>query len=317
MEPISFAQTFASAGLTPSLFLVALLLILGRVPLLRAVALIPYRVAFFFLRIAGIARPPVWSTVYDAKTRQPIDPAYVRIYDRLGTLVASAVTDLDGRFAFLLPRGVYRLEVEKTHYTFPSTYRPHRMRSIFGVINRGDWFEVSDAEQSIRVAVPMDALAGDWNQEEKRRGKYSLGLFGVNYLGVLLSYSGVIILTSATFFSNNFGLPTILMYAIGGMLLLVWVINTCSSRVEAGSVTDSNGRPVANAAVTITTAKTNIKMNMFRTSLKGRFVSLLPNNTYIAHITGVSETGIAFEFTSNPFEVRRGAVVERFTIPTQ
>ena len=62
-----------------------------------------------------------WGTVYDSVTKQPLDPAYVILEDKKGNEVATSITDLDGRFGFLVPSGKYRLVAKKTNYTFPSS----------------------------------------------------------------------------------------------------------------------------------------------------------------------------------------------------
>src|SRR3990167_8656152 len=61
-----------------------------------------------------------WGTVYDSITKRPLDPAYVTVMQEHGSEIADAITDLDGRYGFLLPNGVYRIQAAKTNYQFPS-----------------------------------------------------------------------------------------------------------------------------------------------------------------------------------------------------
>jgi hypothetical protein len=62
-----------------------------------------------------------WGTVYDSVTKRPLDPAYVTLIDtETGKSVASAITDLDGRYGFLVAPGKYRITTQKTNYEFPS-----------------------------------------------------------------------------------------------------------------------------------------------------------------------------------------------------
>jgi len=61
-----------------------------------------------------------WGTVYDSVTKQPIDPAFVTARDQSGKVVAEPITDIDGRYGFLLPDGTYYISAKKTNYEFPS-----------------------------------------------------------------------------------------------------------------------------------------------------------------------------------------------------
>ena len=62
-----------------------------------------------------------WGTVYNSLSRLPEDLVIVRLFDALsGRLVKGDITDKDGRFAFLVPRGRYRLETVKAGFDFPS-----------------------------------------------------------------------------------------------------------------------------------------------------------------------------------------------------
>ncbi|MBI2048812.1 MAG: carboxypeptidase regulatory-like domain-containing protein, partial [Parcubacteria group bacterium] len=67
----------------------------------------------------GRKRKP-WGTVYDSVTKRPLDPAYVSVRER-GREIATAITDIDGRYSLFLPAGTYEIVVNKTHYKFPST----------------------------------------------------------------------------------------------------------------------------------------------------------------------------------------------------
>ena len=87
-----------------------------------------YDIGLIFARLWSILliafglkkRNPPWGTVYDSETKQPLDPVYVVLSDTSGNEIASAITDLDGRYGFAVPAGTYVLSVRKTNYDFPS-----------------------------------------------------------------------------------------------------------------------------------------------------------------------------------------------------
>jgi hypothetical protein len=51
-------------------------------------------------------KAPPWGVVYDSVTKRPLDPAYVVLKNLQGKQIASAITDLDGRYGFLVEPGV-------------------------------------------------------------------------------------------------------------------------------------------------------------------------------------------------------------------
>ncbi|MEK7123571.1 MAG: carboxypeptidase-like regulatory domain-containing protein, partial [Patescibacteria group bacterium] len=97
----------------------------GIIPSLPALAdwwFIPYRVMHLLFEFGRTKkrRTKPWGVVYDAVTKQPLDPAYVQILDAAGQEVATRITDLEGRFGFFLPPGQYTMFANKTNYAFPS-----------------------------------------------------------------------------------------------------------------------------------------------------------------------------------------------------
>ena len=76
-------------------------------------------VAPFLVFFCLYRRRKPWGTVYDAVTKRPIDPAYVTVM-KGREKIAEAITDINGRYGFLLSAGTYQLRAQKTHYIFPS-----------------------------------------------------------------------------------------------------------------------------------------------------------------------------------------------------
>lgn len=111
-----------------------------------------------------------WGTVYDAVTKRPIDPAYVTVADVAGAEVTSAITDLDGRYGFLLAPGTYTLAAQKTHYQFPSATLSGRERDeIYDNLYFGERL-TTEAGQPVLRNIPLDPVGFDWNEyiKEKR-----------------------------------------------------------------------------------------------------------------------------------------------------
>jgi len=130
--------------------------------------LLPQRI----LQLLGIAffrkKAKPWGVVYDSFTKQPLDPVYVVLKDKEGKEVDSKITDLNGRFGFLVPPGEYYLEINKTHYKFPSEKVKGIRDELYENLYHGELIEVTDPTL-ISINVPMDPLDFDWNEVAKRK----------------------------------------------------------------------------------------------------------------------------------------------------
>lgn len=64
-----------------------------------------------------------WGVVYNAFTKMPVDLVLVRLLDaQSNRVVQTRVTDIEGRFAFFVRPGSYRIEVDKPGFSFPAAF---------------------------------------------------------------------------------------------------------------------------------------------------------------------------------------------------
>ncbi|HID41528.1 MAG TPA: hypothetical protein EYP33_05165, partial [Pyrodictium sp.] len=62
-----------------------------------------------------------YGVVYDSIRKTPVDLAVLRLYEKeSGRLVQTRVTDKEGRYLFIVPKGRYEIKVTKAGYLFPS-----------------------------------------------------------------------------------------------------------------------------------------------------------------------------------------------------
>ena len=130
-----------------------------------------------------------WGTVYDSITKQPLDPAYVTLIDQNGKKIASAITDLDGRYGFLTETGTYRIEANKTHYIFPSKKLAGRTQDeLYANLYFGELFDVRSRNEAVIRNIPLDPINFDWNEFAKRDKKlmkyYSKYIFENEYMSI-------------------------------------------------------------------------------------------------------------------------------------
>lgn len=233
---------------------------------LRLAAFRIFAVILELLRLKRKARP--WGVVYDAVTKEPLDPAIVSLHDREGKEIDTHITDLDGRYGFLVEPGYYRLEAKKTNYSFPSQKITAEKDELYDNVYRGGFLEVSDPEV-IRVNIPMDPLKFDWNQfakgpmthfkpkKELVRSRLTSTFFwggfafsilalpvrpGVFNIGIVILYILLLILRKTGFRSRSYG--HIFLRASGEALpfAIVRAFYSGTQNEAAAAASDKNGR---------------------------------------------------------------------------
>jgi hypothetical protein len=117
-----------------------------------------YLLQFLFTQpFALFLKRKSWGTVYNSLTKMPVDLALVRLYDvNTKKLVASRVTDKDGRYVFLVNEGEYYLEASKNEYKFPS-------KLLNKIEDDGSYFDLYygetikiDEKSAIVANIPLD-----------------------------------------------------------------------------------------------------------------------------------------------------------------
>jgi flagellar hook-basal body complex protein FliE len=135
------------------------------------IVMIPMRLWSLLLGFLGIRkknRP--WGTVYDSITKQPLDPAYVTLMDvETNEEVVSMITDLDGRYGFIVKPGVYNLVASKTNYSFPSkNLSGKESDELYSELYFGTQITVTQEGDVINKNIPLDPMNFDWNEFAKR-----------------------------------------------------------------------------------------------------------------------------------------------------
>lgn len=110
-----------------------------------------------------------WGTVYDSRTKQPIDPAVVELLDLLTREVKqTAITDLWGRYGFFAEAGDYLIRVNRGNYTFPSKEVKGSKDGIYDNVYHGEEIPVRVKWDIISLNIPLDPVREDFNQQAKK-----------------------------------------------------------------------------------------------------------------------------------------------------
>lgn len=311
------SKTISATGLIVGT-IVTLSTLLFATPLsFSEIILIPQRLWSLLLIAFGLKkRIRPWGTVYDSVTKQPLDPAYVVLYDKDGKEVASSITDLDGRYGFLVGPGIYRMTAQKTNYVFPSlVLSRHTRDEIYLELYFGNYFEVKDDTSLIARNIPMDPEKFDWNEFVKREQKlmkfYSkrdliLTKIADVFFGIGFIFSLIALIVS----------PVIYNIAIFILYLIMHAIKETGLRPKKlGTVVDQGGNPLSFGLIHIYSKSLDTKLMTKVLDKKGHYFALAPKGTYYAVIERKNPDGSYTKlFTSPAFEVDNGVINLQFKV---
>lgn len=218
---------------------------------------------FFSLLIAAIfgEKKNIWGIVYDHENKKPIAFAVVRLYESGSTGIKDQkVSDLQGRYGFVLSIGSYRVEVSHSDYG----------KFIKDI-------EISKKEEIFAEDIPM--------RKEQQLNLFSLSkkIF-VKFKNFTLKYSiffaviGFFASIVALFVTNNF-INTTVFFAYLMILVLYVYVKTRDNR-NWGIVKDSvSGLAINGATVRLFDKRNNLSDSKI-TDNKGRFGFLVDPGEY-------------------------------------
>ena len=254
--------------------------------------------------------------VYDSATKEPLDPAYVSLINATtGQEIQSQITDLEGRYGFILQPGTYKIVANKTHYQFPSTkLAGHMSDQVYDNLYFGEVFTVTDPDQVVIMNIPMDAIGTDWNQTEKRRMsplKYLInhlgnwtwlfeGLFIIGFLAALV----------ITYFNPiAWNIVVSILYVVIAVLQM-----TGFGPVTAGKIS-KNGMPLPYGIVHIYNKNLNREIARKVTTPMGGYYALVPKADYYVTIDQKSgDDAYVPVYTSDSIKARDGIINKSFRI---
>jgi Na+-transporting methylmalonyl-CoA/oxaloacetate decarboxylase gamma subunit len=223
-----------------------------------------------------------WGTVYDSVTKQPIDPAYVVLYNSEGREVATSITDIEGRYGFAVPPGTYTIVANKTNYVFPSTKLAGKTEDeLYGNLYFGGQIVVEKDGDIIGKNIPMDAVGFDWNEYAKNQQSRLRHFHRRDVLIAQISHglfvAGFIITGVATIVS-----PTVFNLIMSGLYVVLAVLQILGITVRPmGGVSDyTTNMPIPFSVVRVYSTVTNKEIMHRVADARGRYYALMANGTY-------------------------------------
>jgi hypothetical protein len=257
-----------------------------------------------------------WGTVYDSVTKQPLDPAYVVLTDSEGNEINTSITDIDGRYGFLVNPGTYKIVANKTNYIFPSAKLAGKSGDeVYGSLYFGEEITITDAGDVIGKNIPLDPTKFDWNEFAKRE-EHVMKFYDKR--------SKIIGEISDVMFAFGFTVAGIALfvapkpYNIGIFLLYVFLLilkKTGLKQKPRGSVSNSAGYPLSYGILRIYSAGLNKEITHKIINEKGYYYCLIPNGEYFAKIEKKNADESYTEvLTTPPFTVSKGYIDKHFVI---
>lgn len=217
-----------------------------------------------------------WGIVYNSLTKQPIDLAIVRLYQRIDNrIVQSRVTDKQGRFSIMADPGEYYITVTKPNYNFPSVYLKDQKEDVkYLDLYFGQTIKVTEEKANITVNIPLDPI------EETKPLKKIIFLHYLRRFQYAAAFSAVPLAAFSLLLS-----PTWLMVALLVFHLLLYILFRRLGYQRPpkswGIVYDAETKtPIARAIARIYDKKYNKLLETRVTDGKGRYTFLVNNNIY-------------------------------------
>jgi len=257
-----------------------------------------------------------WGTVYDSVTKRPLDPVYVILKDENGKEVATSITDIDGRYGFLVGAGNYTIEVDKMDYKFPSENLKDKISDeLYQNIYQGEKIIINSSSEVITKNIPMDPLKFNWNEFSKEQQKlnrfYSKKNFIFNRVSSTFFVLGAIIAVLALFLAPRpYNIIICIIYAVLFLLRQFGI-----KLKEKGSIVDNNNLPLSFSIIRVYSKATNTEIIHKVADKYGKFYCLIPNGDYYVKIDKKLPAGnYETAYTSNSIEVKNGLIDSRFQV---
>ncbi|MFH1253366.1 MAG: fibronectin type III domain-containing protein [Candidatus Uhrbacteria bacterium] len=242
-----------------------------------------------------------YGVVYHAFTKTPIDLAIVRLY-RLpeNKIIASRVTDKNGRYFFTAKPGDYRLEITKSGFSFPAeSMTGIKDDAVYLDVYHGEPIKVTGENIIITPNIPAEPK----NSEEKQT---PAKIKKIRFLRLFQKWSSVagIVLSLYVLFVQ---ISVVTVTLVVGQIVIYFLIRRLALPPKPkswGIVYDqATNRPLSEVIIRVFEPKYHKLLETSLTDSKGRYTFLLGPNQYTSTFekTGFQKAEISpIDYTKNP-----------------
>lgn len=287
-------------------------------PIVSAIVSNPATVLSFPIRLWNLVptllgfkrRRRPWGTVYDSVTKQPLDPVHVTLLDESGKEVATTITDLDGRFGFLVPPGKYKIFVKKTDYVFPSIKMTGKNTDeLYADLYFGEEIYINGEEDLVIKNIPMDAINFNWNEFEK--SNKGLLKFYSNFDLFLAKLSSILFVAGFIISIIMVAISSLLInYLLVGFYVLVLIVRLLGVRVKSpGYIFDQNKNPLSFGLVRVFSSLLNKEVAHGVIGKSGKYYVLTPKGDYYMKVfKKTGEDSYQEVLQTDQFKVKSGFI---------
>lgn len=279
----------------------------------------PLRLLHVIPSLLGIRRKRrPWGVVYDSITKQPLDPVYVELNYLNGQPSATSITDLDGRYGFLVSAGSYKISAKKSNYEFPSKKLFGKTKDpLYDNLYFGEEIIKKEEDELIIKNIPMDPIGFNWNEFEKNKNKKLMRFYSKRDLFIartanIAFFFGLLISVFALYLK-----PSLFNLIILGVYLFIIVLGFFGIKPHRpGFVTEKKtGYPLSFGVVRVFSSNLNREVGHAVIGKTGKYHLLVPNGYYYIKIEKKSgEDKYDPVFESDIFRVKDGHINKEFKI---
>jgi hypothetical protein len=278
---------------------------------------LPFKLWGLLLSALGLKkRNRPWGTVYDSITKQPIDPAYVTLKNLTTGKEITSITDLDGRYGFLVSPGKYTLVANKTNYTFPSKKALGKtIDTLYGNLYFGEEIKIETAGALISKNIPLDPVKFDWNEFVKGKKKL-MKFYSQREKLVRIITDWIFRIGFAISLLSLFLVSAPYNLVIFGLYILLTILRKFGLKQKAlGALTDKKGNPLSFALVHVFDADLKVEIVSKVADKIGRYYCLVNKGKYYVKVEKKNDDESYTEiFTSPIIDASNGIINRDFTI---
>ena len=276
--------------------------------------LIPLRLFGLLMTALGIKKKSLpWGVVYDSVTKRPLDPAYVVLKDAQGKVISTAITDLDGRYGFLVQPGVYQMQANKTNYIFPSQKLAGKSGDeLHNNLYFGESITPDKTGVVIIKNIPLDPIKFDWNEFAKKDKKlmkfYSKWDIFMRKIYDFSFITGFIVAIIAFIFAP-YPYNTIIM----GSYLILLVLRILGLKPKSfGYIIDKDTNiPLSFAIIRVLLPDSNTVITSKSADKYGKYYCLIPPGKYYTRIEKKNMDGsYSLAYTSPVIDVSHKGIIK-------
>ncbi len=218
-----------------------------------------------------------WGVVFNSLSKMPVELAVVRLFDATtNRLIQTRVTDMQGRYQFLVDNGTYYLKVVKPGFVFPTVYfQTKKIDKEYSDLYQGGAIHVEKKDEDVIRNIPMDPI----EQTMEHAPKLLFQRF-MRKLQMIIAISGIVLALAVFLFS-----PSVFMFGVVLLHVLLFLLFLRLSHLRRenyfGVITNlKNRKPIKNAIVRIFETEFDRLLETQITDKNGRYSFLVGSNMY-------------------------------------